>query len=108
MSDPTANSAERYLRTVRAVRASVVCQTPPPPPYAHDTAHYSQIAAGERERRLRAERRARGWRTAALYSTAIALGIHGTKALALWAIGVALALVVLAVWLNVTETEEQR
>ncbi len=97
MSD-TATSVERYLRR----------HVPPPPAYSLDTAHYSHLAATEREARLRAERRARGWRTTALYGAALTLGIHGAKALALWSIGVALALVVLAVWLNVTETEDGR
>lgn len=98
----TATSADQYLRTYRAVRASVVPASAPAD-YTQGVAYYSHLAATEREARLRAERRARGWRTAALYVTALALGIHGAKTLALWPIGVALALVVLAVWLNVTE-----
>lgn len=103
----TATSAEAYLKTYRAVQASVMPASAPTD-YTQGVAYYSQRAATEREARLRAERRARGWRTTALYGAALTLGIHGAKTLALWPIGVALALVVLAVWLNVTETEDGR
>jgi hypothetical protein len=90
----TSTSAEHYLRTVRAVRASV---EPTPPPYAESVSFYSQRAATEHEARRRAEQRARAWRSAYLLTLATVLVLAGGERQSVVMVAAGVVLVVVAV-----------
>lgn len=92
----TAEHADTWLRT-RPTAA------PPRADYGLTAAHYSMLAATEREGRLRAERRARRWRSLCLAALGLALYAAGVATPHTWALAAGVALVAVAVATHHTE-----